>query len=219
MQGLSVLGTVLVGVVVFAAGCGSPRPAKDSAAKNAGRSEVRAERSRPTGGQARTEIAPEKNPTSLAGRGEPSLDDPERPAAWIYVDGRPGEFAEREGHPQLEWVVEQPVSPTPTFRVETYGPLLGTPRDFKYLLKTVEAAEGSEVAYAVSAVDKTFVVGRDYPLLKPGDNFVIRNWTTGDIVSQIAPLAPGTYLIAGGVTNSANGKEAAAITYFTVGER
>jgi len=219
MRRVSILGTVSVGMAFLAAGCASPRPATVAATKEPGAGGVGAEASRSAGGQVRTEMTREKNPTTLAGRGEPSLDDPERPAAWIYIDGRSGRFTEREGHPQLEWVVERPVSPTPTFRVESYGPLLGTPRDFKYLLKTVEAADGSEVSYAVSAVDKTFVVGRDYPLLKPGDNFVIRNWTTGDVVREIAPLAPGTYLIAGGVTNVTNGKEAAAITYFTVGER
>ena len=158
------------------------------------------------------------NPTTLAGRGEPSLDDAERPAAWVFVDDRSGTFTEHKGHPQLQWEIKQSVSASPTFRVEAYGPLLGTPKDFKFRLKTVESTDGSDVSYAVSARKGDFVVGRKYSLLQPGDNFVIRNWATGDVVRQIAPLAPGRYLLAGGVRNAATRKEAAAITFFTVGE-
>ena len=208
MRKLTVLGTSLLLLMACLTACRSSQPAKDVATEPTGAADR----------QVRAELTPENNPTTLAGRGEPSLDDPVRPAAWIYVDGLSGRFAEREGNPQLEWVIDDPVGSTPTFRVESYGPLLGTPRNFRYLLKTVDSVDGSEVAYAVAAVKKTFVTGREYPLLDPGDNFIIRNWSTGDILRRIAPLAPGTYLMAGGVTNSSTGTEAAAVTYFTVGE-
>lgn len=160
----------------------------------------------------------QNNPTTTAGRGTPSLDDPERPAAWILIDGRLGKFQERDGHKQLQWVVEGPVSGSPRFRVEGYEPLLGRPRDFRFILKTVEADDGGEVAYAVSAAKGTFAVGNEYDLLTPGENFIIRNWTTGDVVREIAPLRPGKYLLAGDVRNEQTGKEAAAVTYFTVRE-
>jgi len=160
-----------------------------------------------------------KNPTTAAGRGEPSLEDKDRPAAWIYVDGKTGRFTERDGRPQFQWVIEEPVSATPTFRAEGYAPLLGTPKDFNGILTTVESSDGSDLSYAIAAKEGSFVVGRDYSLVDPGDDFIIRNWTTGDVVRQIAPLPPGTYAFAGGVRNQQTGKEALAVTYFTVGER
>ena len=70
----------------------------------------------------------------------------------------------------------------------------------------------------IAANEGTFSPGRDYPLLNPGDNFVIRNSLSGDIVREIAPLAPGTYALVGGLENRATGKRALTVTYFTVGE-
>ena len=40
----------------------------------------------------------------------------------------------------------------------------------------------------------------------------------GDIVKEIAPLAPGTYAIVGGLENRSTGKRALAVSYFTVGD-
>ena len=40
----------------------------------------------------------------------------------------------------------------------------------------------------------------------------------GAVVAEAAPLAPGTYLLAAGIENSQTGKEALAITFFTVEE-
>jgi len=158
------------------------------------------------------------NPTALASRGEPSLDDRERPAAWVYIDGKAGKFSERDGQRLTQRTVEGTVGSTPTFRVEGYEPLLGTPQDFKCVLQAVESPDGSDVVYGIAANEGTFSPGRDYPLLNPGDNFVIRNGLSGDIVREIAPLAPGTYALVGGLENRATGKRALAVTYFTVGE-
>jgi len=158
------------------------------------------------------------NPTALAGRGEPSLEDRERPAAWVYIDGKAGKFNERDGQRLTQWTVEGTVGSTPTFRVEGYEPLLGTPQDFKCVLQAIESPDGSDVIYGIAANEGTFSPGRDYPLLNPGDNFVIRNPLSGDIVREIAPLAPGTYALVGGLENRATGKRALAVTYFTVGE-
>lgn len=208
MRRFTAFGSMLLAVVVVAGGCS----ATGSRTGRGSRSQARVIES---SGKMMTAS---NNPTTLAGRGEPSLDDSERPAAWVFVDDHSGTFTERDGQPQLQWEIEQPVSASPTFRVEAYGPLLGTPRDFKFLLSTVESADGSDVAYAVSVREGDFVVGREYSLLQPGDNFIIRNWATGDVVRQIAPLSPGRYLLAGGLRNVATKKEAAAITFFTVGE-
>lgn len=166
----------------------------------------------------RTAFTANDNPTTVDGRGEPSLDDAHRPAAWIFIDDRQGKFIERDGNPQVQWLIENPVSTSPTFRVEAYGPLLGTPQDFNCVVNTMEAADGSYITYAIAAVDGTFTLGREYSLLMPGADFIVRNRTTGDVVSEIPPLSPGTYVIAAGIKNLRKGREGLAITYFTVGE-
>ena len=71
----------------------------------------------------------------------------------------------------------------------------------------------------LKAVTGTFKTGHDYPLLPPGKDFVVRNRTTGDVVSEIAPLVTGQYMIAAGVKNLDASTEGVAITYFTVGDR
>ncbi len=159
------------------------------------------------------------NPTTMAGRGAPDLDDKDRPAAWIYIDGHAGHFKDEGGHPLLQWFTDGSVSPTPTFRVEAYEPLLGTPKDFKAVLRTVETADGSNIVYGISAYDGTFEIGKDYSLLNLGEGFIVRNGLTSDTVKEISPLAPGTYAIAAGVKNAATGKETLAVTYFTVAEK
>ncbi len=166
----------------------------------------------------RATLTAENNPTALAGRGVPDLDDWLRPAAWIYIDGRAGQFLEVDGNPQGQWTIEEPVSSSPTFRVDAYGPLLGNPRDFNCVLQPVDASDENTVTYVFSAVKGTFQVGREYSLLQPGKNFTIRNYSTGDVVLQIPRLAPGRYLVAAGVKNLEKAKEGHAVTYFTVGE-
>ncbi len=173
---------------------------------------------RPTPALTRARFTAQNNPTTLAGRGEPSLEEADRPAAWVSIDGKAGKFREREGRRMIEWVVEQPVSASPTFRVEGYEPLLGDARDFKCVLRTLDSTEGTEFMYGIAAKAGTFAQGTDYSLLNPGDNFMIRNGLTGDLVREIAPLAPGTYALAAGLRNAKTKKEAAAVTYFTVVE-
>lgn len=164
----------------------------------------------------RAAFTAQDNPTTRDRGGEPSLDDFYRPAVWVYIDGKEGRFIERDGNPQVQWQIEKPVSASPTFRVEAFATLLGTPKDFLCTLDTIEADDGSKVAYAIKAEEGTFIIGRDYSLLRPGEGFIIRNRTTGDIVGEVAPLVPGTYLLAAGIKNLDTGNEGLAITYFTV---
>lgn len=160
----------------------------------------------------------ENNPTTVAGRGEPSLDDAQRPAAWVFIDGNQGRFSEKDGHKLIQWTIEKPVGDEPKFRVEGFETLLGDARDFKCVLRAVDSSEGTDFLYGIAAKPGTFETGRDYSLLNPGENFVIRNGWTGDVVKEIAPLASGTYAIAAGLENAKSGKKAAAVTYFKVGE-
>lgn len=160
----------------------------------------------------------ENNPTTTAGRGEPSLDDAQRPAAWVFIDGKGGKFVERDGQKMIQWTIDQPAGDAPTFRVEGLESLIGDAHDFKCVLRAVDSTEGTDFMYGIAAKPGTFETGKDYSLLNAGDNFTIRNGWTGDIVREIAPLAPGTYAIAAGLENAKSGKKAAAVTYFKVGE-
>ena len=220
--------SVLAGAVAVTGAACATNPSEDRARttktqpstsepkpRQAAQPEIRT--SAPTDRAERIAITATDNPTTRAGRGEPSLSDIERPAAWIFIDGQEGRYTERDGHRQLQWVIDRPVSNSPTFQVEVFEPLLGTPRDVKYLIKSAEA-EGLDIAYAVSAYDGQFVPGRQYKLLVPGEGFLIRNWHSGDVVREIGPLPPGTYLIAATVSNRETGKETAAVTYFTVAD-
>lgn len=164
-------------------------------------------------------VATTDNPTSLAGRGEPSLDDYFRLAAWIFVDGRSGTFIEKDGNPQVAWMIKEPVSSSPTIRIEAYAPLLGKPRDFSAVLYAVkDDGETTGASYAIRANEGRLEIGREYSLLNPGSDFSIRNLVTGDVVAEIAPLPPGTYVITAGVKNLSQAKEALAVSQFTVGD-
>ncbi len=158
------------------------------------------------------------NPTVLAGRGEPSVTDEQRPSAWILIDGHEGKFVEKEGVNQIQWVIEEPVSPSPTFRVEALADLLGTPKDFKCVLYTYAAEDGSTIGYGIAAKEGTFKVGQEYSLLNPGSDFVMRIAGTENLVDQIEPLAPGSYMLTAGVENKAMEVKTLAVSYFTVGQ-
>lgn len=169
---------------------------------------------------ARVKYTAENNPTTKAGRGEPSLDDKDRPAAWVLIDDLEGEFRSEGSVKLLQWFVDGPVSSTPTFRVEAFEPLLGAPNSFQGVLSTSKSEDGSAVVYAIKAADGTFEVGKDYSLNNPGANFTIINKMSGEVVASIPPLAPGQYGFLTGVklAGSAEAKEALAVTYFTVGK-
>ncbi len=158
------------------------------------------------------------NPTTRSGRGEPSLDDVFRLPAWVIIDEKGGRFIEKDDHPDVHWQIEGPVSATPSFRVEAYKPLLGDPRDFACTLYSESEIDGSKVAYAMEAKTGSFKTGQRYSLLRPGDDFILRNLTTGDVVTQIPSLLPGTYVIAAGVKNLQTGAEGLAISRFAVAE-
>ena len=170
----------------------------------------------PTG--KRVAITAENNPTTLAGRGAPSIDDERCPSAWIYIDGHEGHFIEKDGMPQVQWVIEEPVSPSPTFRVEVFEEVLGTPKDFKCVLYTYESTDGSNVGYGIAAEDGEFRTGQDYSLLSPGPEFIVRLAGTDELLTEIDPLGPGSYLVTAKVENRETGVETLAVTYFTVAE-
>jgi len=151
----------------------------------------------------------QNNPTTNAGRGEPSIDDQFRPAAWVLVDGHGGTFSER-----LEWMIEGTVSRSPGFRVEAVESIVGNAKDFSCLLRSRSGSGETDVYYAIAANEGTFELGKEYSLLRPGSGFVVRNGFTRDVVAEIPPLAPGEYLITGAVGKAP--KRALAVSHFTV---
>ena len=165
------------------------------------------------------------NPTTQAGRGVPDLEDATRPAAWLYLDGYEGQFIEKDGRAQIQWVIEAPVVPAPTLRLQVYEPLLGKPTTVRFFLQDVPDEESGEpaakpVRYAFASEDGTFQVGREYELCNLGEGFVIRqDPRTADemVVDRIPPLPPGPYLIAAAIESDITEQKGLAITYFTVG--
>ena len=208
MRKVRVVTAVVSGIFVICAGCAAPEKDKGTAR----------DAQRPGTKVAERPGNIPDNPTTRAGRGIPDLNASDRPAAWIYVNGKEGRFTERDGHPWIQWIIDEPVTRTPTFRVEAYEPLLGNPTSFQCALQTHDAPDGTTVYYLIKAKPGTFEVGKEYSILDPGDNFIIRDAMTKEVVEKIAPLAPGTYGIVGGVKNTETEAEGLAVTYFTVGE-
>lgn len=213
MRIVSILTLVSTGVMFAAAGCAAPEKSGAAAGSNTSGPATHAY----THPAKRVAPTAENNPTTLAGRGEPSLDDQFRPAAWIYIDGKAGHFVEKDGNPQVQWVIDEPVSRTPTFRAEAFPGLLGTPTGFRCIIQTLETEGGPAAVYSYRADDGSFEVGKEYSLVNPGGNFSVRNRMTGDDVNEIPPLVPGIYLFVAGLLNEETGTDALAITHFTVG--
>jgi len=157
-----------------------------------------------------------ETPTQRDGRGEPSLDDPFRAAAWITIDGKSGKFKEADGGPLVQWIIDEPVSASPTFSLRVHEPLLGSKVEFEAALQLVDDPENKSRSYALKAKEGKFETGKEYKLLSPGDDFEVREAGTDKIVTSIDPLAPGQYLIAASVTGADKKGTALAVTYFTV---
>lgn len=156
------------------------------------------------------------NPTQRDSRGEPSLDDPFRPAAWVMVDGKSGKFRDADGGPLVQWIIDEPVSSSPTFRLAVHEPLLGSKVEFQGALQLADDPDGKSKTYAIKAKKGKFEIGKDYKLLSPGDDFELREAGTDKMMTSIDPLAPGQYLIAATVTAAEKKGAALAVTYFTV---
>ena len=158
----------------------------------------------------------EENPTQRDGRGEPSLEDPFRPAAWVLIDGKAGKFREADGGPLVQWIIDEPVSQSPTLTVRVNEPLLGSKVEFEAALQLVDDPDSKGKTYALKAKEGKFEIGKEYKLLSPGDDFEVREAGTEKLMTSIEPLPPGQYLIAATVTGADKKGTALAVTYFTV---
>ncbi|MCO6438238.1 MAG: hypothetical protein J5J06_14180 [Phycisphaerae bacterium] len=160
------------------------------------------------------------NPTTRAGRGEPSTDDERRPAAWILVDGKEGEFRtdEQTGIPQIQWFIEKPVSSTPTFRLVVIPELLGENVNANFALQGDNLPSGESVFYGLAGVAGTFQPGTVYSLADPGPAFIVTKQPQKTEVESIGALPPGDYVLAASVEGDAVDKKVLAATRFTVAE-
>lgn len=173
-----------------------------------------------TAAVAKPPFTAENNPTTLAGRGEPSLEDHRRPAAWVYIDEKPGAYREENGNQLLQWFTVSPVSSTPTIRVEYFKPLIENATEFAFALEPVPkngAGPTGAKSYDVSAKNGTFKFGKVYSLCAPGEDFIIHERRNPENLTEIPPLPPGTYLIAASIKTGPNAAGGAlGVTFFTV---
>lgn len=164
----------------------------------------------------KTKWTAENNPTTRGGRGEPSLEDKDRPAAWAFIDGHEGKYGEDNGKKLMQWLIETPISNTPSFRVEVYEPLLGEPTNFQAVIQSEKLEDGTIAVYTIRAEEGSFKVGQEYSLLAPGGNFTLVDKMTNQTIESIPPLKPGRYGFVAGIKNAQTNKEGLAISYFTV---
>ncbi len=161
--------------------------------------------------------SPEVNPTQQAGRGEPTADNPHRAAAWIYIDGNGGEYRKDDnGNDLLQWFITTPVSTRPTFRVEVHQPLMGKDVDFKCAVQTRDLNAADPPSYALMSKEGRFSAGKEYQLLAPGADFILRMAGTDEILTEAPALPPDDYVLFATVISRAHGHEVVAVTYFTV---
>ncbi len=194
--------------------CATTTPVNHAEQKNS--SAVHAEAKAERASVQKTVWTAENNPTTRGGRGEPSLDDKDRPAAWAFIDGREGKYQEENGKKLMQWVIETPISNTPSFRVDVYEPLLGEPTNFQAVIQSEKLDDGSMAVYTIRAEEGSFKVGQDYSLLAPGPNFTLTDKMTNQTLESIPPLKPGRYGFVAGIKNLQMNQEGLAITYFIV---
>lgn len=208
MRNKIILSSIVFGLILVGYGC----------TPSSGRG-IKGRVDQPKRTQSRVAYTAQNNPTKRDRQKDPdpTLQDEFRPAAWVLIDGMEGTFTEVDGNPQLQWIVEDTVSSSPTFRVEAFEPIMGSPTVFRCALRTIEAVDGSNITYGIASQEGEFQVGRDYSLVSPGNGFVIRT-ATGDIVDGISPLAAGRYFLVASVNNPESDKTALAVTAFTVGQ-
>ena len=198
---------VACGLVMFV-GCASTNPKQTPASTSPKRAEA---------------LAPPytwaHNPTTLQGRGQPSLSDQRKPAAWIFVDDQPGAYRTVDGTPQLEWRIDSPVSSTPTVRIEVFQPLVGTPDRIRLVL-TPLAKDTGAMGYLITAEPGAMVAGQTYALANLGEGFTVRDMThsPSPLLDGIPPLEPGTYILAASLHNSEKDVDTPAVTCFVVRE-
>ena len=76
------------------------------------------------------------------------------------VPGRQEREVQRgNGQKLLQWFIDDPVNSSPKFRVEAFGPLMGTPKDFKAALAVSRPGRALTLVYGIAAKEGTFEVG------------------------------------------------------------
>ncbi|MCC7290760.1 MAG: hypothetical protein IT449_01715 [Phycisphaerales bacterium] len=163
------------------------------------------------------------NPSAQSQRGEPSIIDPMRPCVWVSLDGREG----RMEPGRMQWLVEEPVSPRPTFTLRTVPQVLGEPLKLRLAVIRLEEmpnargmkADEKWLYFLESKQDGKVKAGIPYPLCSSGDllTYTDRASSDGRMVDAMPNLSPGTYeLIGDFVGTQTHGEKTLAVTRFTV---
>ncbi len=163
------------------------------------------------------------NPSAQSDRGEPSIIDPMRPCVWVSLDGREG----RMQPGRMQWLVEEPVSPRPTFTLRTVPQVLGEPVKLRLAVIRLEElpnargmrADEKWLYFLESKQDGKVKAGIPYPLCSSSDllTYTDRASSEGRIVDAMPNLPPGTYeLIGDFVGTQTHGEKTLAVTRFTV---
>ena len=161
------------------------------------------------------------NPTTASGRGEPTLEDIQRPCAWFVLDGREGAFKTD----MLQWYITEPVSSRPTISIWVVNELLGELVDVRITLRKFESSDSDQPPradllwqYSLSArADGLLKAGEEYPLCTSGEFLHILNTRTREYEEEVPELTPGNYAMIGYVTGTASPVKTLVVTYFTVG--
>lgn len=161
------------------------------------------------------------NPTTAAGRGEPSLDDVQRPCAWLTLDGKAGHF--KTG--MMQWTLDEPVGSCPTVSVWVVEELVGEIVDVRLVLRKLSTPgeSGTPQAdplfqYLLRSRAHTCKAGQEYPLCSSADVFVMNNTATNEQMTDLPPLKPGQYALVGDLIGSKTAERTVMVTYFSVGD-
>jgi len=175
-------------------------------------------------GMRRGYLTLDHNPTTASDRGSPTLDDVQRPCAWLTLDDQPGTM--RPG--LLQWFIEEPVSKSPTVTIWIVEELLGDLVDVQLMLRKFKDVE-PDVPHASPPADPLWDFrlsaaapgiikpGIAYPLCTSRDFFLMKNMAVNEHVDSLPLLIPGQYAIIGYVTGTKAPDKTLVVTYFTVG--
>jgi len=169
------------------------------------------------------------NPTTQAGRGEPSLLDPKRPCVWISLD----EKDVRMGKDRMQCELDEPVGSTPTFMIRSIPQVLGDVVKVRLALLRLEPGENArfmnvddEFQFVIEAKrDRALEAGVAYPLCTSAELLTYSNVMSthgaagpSDAPARtgLEPLPPGTYELLAEIVGSRSREKTLAITRFEV---
>lgn len=169
--------------------------------------------------------SPQTNPTTAAGRGQPSLLDPMRPCVFMSLDGREGALPSGK----MQWVLDGPVNSTPRLVIRTVPEVLGdVVRVRLMLIRLVEDSKAhgfradskwlymieSKSDGAVEAAAEIWLCAS--PVLAYTDKGAGVGASPSAVIERLPPLPAGVYELVGEIVGSMSEERTLAVTQFTV---